>query len=557
MYLMNQKSLGGQDVGAPRRISRSRLAAVLGVLTLLASAGHGADAMQCWLYTSRNLLVDQNVTDLEALFRRAASAGYTHVLVSDSKFGRLADMDEHYFRNVERIKRLAVELHLEIVPAVFPIGYSNDILSRDPNLIEALPVRDALFVVHGGSARLEPDGAPKLKGGDYSDRKQGWWKDETVTSDQGAALIRDPKGQNARISQKLSVTPFRQYHIALRVKTQDFRGTLEVKLLAGEASLNYNNLGAKRTQDWTTHHVVFNSLDHSEVNLYIGCWGATTGSLWVDDAQLEEVGLLNLVRRPGAPLEVRKETGERLEEGKDLDSVRDPKMGTRPWLGEYDVYHESPVIRTALPEGSRLRVSYYHAVTVYDGQAMICPSEPKTLEVLRDQAERVHRAWGAKGYMMSHDEIRVMNWCKACQRRHLDAGAILADNARACIRILREVNPGGTIYVWSDMFDPNHNAHKDYYLVRGDLAGSWEGLDAGVVIIPWYFEKRVESLKWFAGRGNAQVIAGYYDTKPEQIRDWIAAAKPVKGVLGVMYTTWESRFDDLTRFAEVARESWK
>ena len=43
------------------------------------------------------------------------------------------------------------------------------------------------------------------------------------------------------------------------------------------------------TQDWAVHHVVFDSLDHSEANLYLGCWGGTTGELWYDDASLEEV----------------------------------------------------------------------------------------------------------------------------------------------------------------------------------------------------------------------------------------------------------------------------
>ena len=37
-----------------------------------------------------------------------------------------------------------------------------------------------------------------------------------------------------------------------------------------------------------------------------------------------------------------------------------------------------------------------------------------------------------------------------------------------------------TIYVWNDMFDPFHNAVNDYYLVRGDLKGSWEGLPKDV-----------------------------------------------------------------------------
>jgi uncharacterized protein (DUF1330 family) len=100
------------------------------------------------------------------------------------------------------------------------------------------------------------------------------------------------------------------------------------------------------------------------------------------------------------------------------------------------------------------------------------------------------------------------------------------------------------------MFDPNHNAHGDYYLVRGDFTGSWEGLDKEVIIVPWYFEKRDASLKWFADRGHAQVIAGYYDAAPERIRDWLVSAKKVSGVQGVIYTTWEHKYGDLERFAE-------
>ena len=512
-----------------------------------------ARPMQLWLYCSQNLWVDPNITELEALFSRASKAGYTHVLLADSKFAKLGDMDARYFRNVERVKTAASGLGLEIVPALFPLGYSNDLLWHDPNLIEALPVTNALFVVQGGAARLEPDPPISVQGGDFADLARWSWKDAVVAASNGAALIRDPRGQNARIVQKLVLTPFRQYHLSVRIKTEEFRGTPEVKVIGGNRVLNYNSLGVKPTQDWTTHHVVFNSLDHREANLYLGCWDGQAGALWFDDARLEEVGLVNVVRRVGAPLTVRREDGPALEEGRDFERVVDPRMGVKPWKGSYDVWHEPPVIRTALPDGTRLRVSYYHAATIHEDQAMVCPSEARTVELLRDQARRMHAAWGARGYLMSHDEIRVLNWCAACQQRRLEAGALLADNVRTCIRILREVNPGGRIYVWSDMFDPHHNARRDYYLVRGDLAGSWEGLDKDVIVVPWYFEKRVESLRWFAGRGHSQIIAGYYDHAPEQVRQWLEAARGFDGVLGVMYTTWQRRYDDLERFAELIK----
>ena len=130
-----------------------------------------ARALEKWIYCAQNLWVDKNVDGLETLLRRAAKAGYTHILLTDSKFAKLGDMDARYFRNVERVKKLAAELKLEIVPAIFQVGYSNDLLWHDPNLIEALPVRDAWFVVRGGIARLQPDPAVKLKGGDFADLK--------------------------------------------------------------------------------------------------------------------------------------------------------------------------------------------------------------------------------------------------------------------------------------------------------------------------------------------------------------------------------------------------
>lgn len=528
------------------------LSLVLLCAAIAPSSLKGAD-YKLWLYVPTNLQVDQNVDKLDALFRRAKSAGYTTILLTDSKFGRLHDVTTSYFKNAERVKKIAADLGLEIVPAVFPVGYSNDILYQDPNLAEALPVKDALFVVKDGIAKLQPENPPSLPGGDFSDLKRWSWKDDEVTADNGTAKVGTFSG-NARFNQKIKVQPFHQYHVSVRIKTQDFTGTPEIKAI-GKQLLNYANLGIKRTQDWTTHHAVFNSLENTDVNLYFGMWGGGKGTLWWDDAKIEEVGLQNLVRRPGAPLVVKKESGEILTEGKDFEPVRDPNMGNKPYNGEYSVWHEPPVIRTKLPDGNRLRVSYYHVVTIHDGQVMICPSEPKTMALLKDQAERLQKLWQPKAWMMSHDEIRVLNWCDACQKRHLDAGALLADNAKSCVKILRDLTPNARIYVWNDMFDPAHNAHDNYYLVRGNLAGSWEGLDKDVTIMNWHSGKAKVNVPWFSERGHKQVLAGYYDAPAERVQVWLDAAKGVKGIEGIMYTTWRQDYSQLEKFSELVKAS--
>ena len=527
-----------------------RTLALVGLLGGLFSSAPRSWALERWIYCAQNLWVDQNITNLTALMQRAAAAGYTHVLIADSKFGHLVDMDAHYFRNVATVKKAAQALGLEIVPAVFPIGYSNDILYHNPDLVEGLPVKEVPLVVSNGVASIVPDPAILFPGGDFSNLSRWSWKDSTVVADNGTARVSNPNGANARIVQHLKVQPFHQYHISVKVKTQGFATAPNVAVLGTSQSLNFADLGVQPTQDWQTHHAVFNSLTNTDVNVYFGVWCGTTGSLWWDDASIEETPFLNLIRRPGAPLVVHREGGAPLVESVDFTKLTDPLMGTVPWGGSYDIYHQVPLLHTSLPDGTRLRASWYHSMTVNDGQAMVCPSEPLTLTLLKDQATRMHAAWGARGYFMSHDEIRVMNWCQACQDRHLDAGEMLAANVKQCAEILRTVNPGGRIYVWSDMFDPNHNAHDNYYLVRGNLAGSWKGLDRDIIVVPWYYEKRAESLKFFSDLGNRQLIAGYYDSDPSQITNWLAAAKPYTGIVGAMYTTWQGRFTDLEKFGQ-------
>ena len=536
------------------------LSAALASLLLPASritAEEHAPARQMWLYYPTNLLVDANVDKLESIFRRASKAGFTDVLLGDSKFANLDRMPREYFRNVDRVKRIAGELHLELVPAVFPIGWSNALLNHDPNLAEGLPVRDQLFVVEHGEAHVVADPPVNFPSGNFADLKHWSWHDDLVVADGQAARMSDLNGRVGRVVQSIKVSPFHQYRISVRIKTKDFHGQPEIKVLAKDHALNYNDLGVKPTQDWTTHWTVFNSLDNHEANIYFGCWDGAAGSLWFSDAHIEEVGLLNVLRRPGAPLVVRRDgdtAAAPLVEGTDFEPVADPHMGNMPYNGEYDLTHEPPTIHTKLPDGTRLRVSYYHPMIIYGGSVMIALSEPKTMELLRDQARRMHAAFGAKAYFMEHDEIRIFNWDAASERRHLDAGPLLAANARSCIKILRDVNPDGDIYAWSDMFDPNHNAVKDYYLVHGSLVGSWEGLDPKIIIADWNFGHRDESLKWFAGRGNRLLIAGYYDAPLSDLRAWLDSAVKVPGTNAVMYTTWQNNYADLEKFAQVVKE---
>jgi hypothetical protein len=276
----------------------------------------------------------------------------------------------------------------------------------------------------------------------------------------------------------------------------------------------------------------------------------------MDDLRLEETAFVNLLRRDGCPLTVRDERGNALVEGKDFVELRDPKAGTSPWAGNFDVWHEPPQLtltpNSRIQAGQKLHVGFFHTVTIYDGQVTCCLDHPQVFEVLKDQVQRVEQLFAPKTYFLSHDEIRVANWCDSCRKEGRTAGRLLADNVRRCVAIVREVNPDAGLCVWSDMFDPHHNAHDEFYLVNGDLAGSWEGLPREMIVVNWNHGEAAKSMSFFGERGHDQVLAGYYDHDPRQIASWLKTGATAPGAHGAMYTTWQNDFSKLEEFARAA-----
>jgi hypothetical protein len=549
-----------------------------GAETGLASPSYG----ERWVYCSANLQVDKSANDLIALFERAKRSGYTGVVLADYKFQVLYRVPDSYFRNVERVKRAAARSGIELIPTVFSIGYSNGHLAQDPNLAEGLPVVDQPYVVKNDVAALDSQPAVRLKNGGLEEAKGDKFAGFSFQDDPGATTFADSSvhhqgrvacrlepgagvpgrtSPNVRLSQTVKLRPRTGYRLSCWVKTRDLAPAGSFKLLAAGTGpkgrqLTFHEGGLEPTQDWKFIEVVFSSLDQNEANLYVGFWGQGKGTFWVDDLALEELALVNVLRRPGCPLSVKSADNETtFEEGRDFEPVADPKLGRVPYEGEFEFNHAGATIRVArssrIKNGDRLRVSWYHPVITHGFQVTCCLGEPKLETILRDQARRIDELFHPKTFFMSHDEIRVANWCMACQNRKLTPGQLLAENARQCTSILKSVNPRARVVVWSDMFDPHHNAVDNYYLVNGSLKGSWEGLGPDVVIANWNGGKARESLGFFADRGHRQVIAGYYDGDDlTNFQQWDSAARTVRGVDGFMYTTWQAKYRLLEQYGK-------
>jgi hypothetical protein len=268
------------------------------------------------------------------------------------------------------------------------------------------------------------------------------------------------------------------------------------------------------------------------------------------------VGLLNILRRPGTPLTVQSEsTGERYEEGRDFGPIRDRTLTFR---FDHEPSRLGVTPGSRIQDGDRLKISYYHGMGVNAGQISICMSEPEVYKIWEKQASLMHKYLAPSKYLLSMDEIRAGGSCQACKQRHLSMAQILGDCITRQVAILRQANPKTEVFCWSDMLDPNHNAHGNYYLVEGDFTGSWNYVPKDLVIVCWYYEKRKESLGFFSSHGFRTLAGAYYDgdtlTNPS---GWLDVLGNTPNAVGIMYTTWQDKYTLLGSFGDLVRDRSK
>jgi hypothetical protein len=546
-----------------RKLTRGLVALVIGTLALQAACADvqpsgkpESRTQKRWLFVWRDMTAPNEVDRMIARFPRAKADGYNGVAFSYNIPASKA----------AELRQAAKQNGLDLIAIVM-----NG--SHDRNYNEGVLSKDALFVTHNGRATHVPDNPTRVVNPDFENvtgnHFNGWafqddegvttFADHDVVHSGTTSLRMESVGKNAarhcRISQPLKLQPHRQYHISVWVKTEDLSpADPEVKVLTSDArrSISFQTFHADRTQDWTHYDLCFNSLGNSDAQLYLGSWNGKDGKMWFDDLRIEEVGLVNVLRRPGCPVTVRGENGVAFEEGRDFEKVVDPQ------LQPYRAYHEPPAIKltagTRIKDGERLRVSYYHPIIVYEDRLTSCLSEPK---IFADWAEEIKTAdtlLHPAAFLMSHDELRVINQCALCQSKHMTPGELLAWNVHKAAEIIRAARPDAEIWVWNDMFDPMHNAVDNFYAVNGPLAGSWKGLDKGIGIVNWNGGLMGKNCKFFADLGLKQILSGYYDgdERGDNIAKWYDNTRSVPGVVGAMYTTWEDRYDAMDTWAKRA-----
>ena len=63
------------------------------------------------------------------------------------------------------------------------------------------------------------------------------------------------------------------------------------------------------------------------------------------------------------------------------------------------------------------------------------------------------------------------------------------------------------------------------------------------------------SIQFFAGRGNRQILSGYYDRgDSSDIAPWLDYSLGSSGVYACMYTTWGGDYSELENWAQAVKD---
>jgi hypothetical protein len=576
------------------------LALMIGLAGILpARPANAAEPQLRFVRIDANLYVDP-VSDLLKIAQAAKAAGANAIVFDDFKATSYSSPEyvaqrEQWLKPMRQLRDGIRALGLKLIITAFATGYCGGAEAHDVTITTGYPLKNAPMIVRNNQLAAIP--TAKLINGsfeNYAGNDPDWWNyqdapgaatfiDTAIVKTGRASLRFDSAGAvggQTRIFADMPVTPFQQYRLRFWVRTEnltvDYLGPYisradgtrsltaqEWSTSAPNGERTYFSRGRQLNLGWTEMRIAFNSLDSNRITIALGAWGVTSGRMWVDDVRLETVPLLNLIRRPDLPLTVRTSSGTLLREGIDVARLSDPLLGKLPYSGSYDTYHNPLAI--GVPVGSRLRdgdtvkVNGYHALVTAKAAASCSWNSPRTAAIARRIFKTLEADINPDGYLFNIDEVRTGGF-EPADEAYPSSAAALAAHATRIARIIRS-ETGHKPYVWCDMFDPEMNAVKNYYQVAGTLERAGNLISpADMVIVNWKDANAAtwdaasaqRSVKYFAGRGFTQVIAGFYDYPVgSNHRLWQAAIAGMPRIAGSMYTTWQSNYSQIARFGSL------
>lgn len=524
----------------------------------------GAQLHQRWFFSFGYGRRRTDVDQIKSLVDTGAAHGLNGMVLSSFGLDSITRWYEQDTALLQEIHAHCRQRNVELIPTGFSVGYGGGALGHDRNFAAALPT-SIMLEARGG--KLRPVfGDNLLKNGDLEAHTHGRFSGFSFHDQPGTITFVDTvaaagktsiRFQNleanahghGRIMQVVAVKPQRPYRFSFKIKTRDLQpiGGIKAMVLRESGTLATLNPTLKSTQSWTEVSLDFLNHSETEVKVYAGIWGGEMGTFWLDDLRFcEGATLADIVQREGAPLVLRSVDRDlTFTAGKDFQHI-----GNLRELNQVSLTPE-----TTIREGERLQLDCYkipHVSHAWGKQISLCMSHPDLYDYWEAQARRLHRIIGYRKVLLSMDEIRNGGGCLACRGRGLTMAEILGECITRQVALFKRIDPKIEVLIWSDMLDPGHNAHDNYYGVVGDFTGAWQYVPRELIIMCWHHQIRDASLAFFSGKGFCTLGAAYYDADDlRNPQDWLASLQKTPQAQGIMYTTWRQRYQLLPGFGDL------
>lgn len=542
------------------------------LLFLSPCVSHADSYPDRWFFATDGIGDDIQMENIIELMNRAHKKNLNGMLWSCG-IENYQTFSQERKNRVIKIRDTAEKLNIEIIPTVWTIGYATA-LGKNPNLMEGIEVQNVPYICLGDKAvwdrsecvekaqnpDFEQGSNNKFPGyGCLEAGKLAFADSEIVHSGKSSLRVENftqhSHGVN-RFRQPFDVKPHRLYEASFWRKTQELQPEdcfyLEIYAPGSNMLTKFKAPSGKNgSDDWRRFSLMVNSNIYDSLSVYAGVWGGQSGRAWMDDFSFKIAGIVNPIRRAGAPITVKNaQTGEVYSEGKDFafpEKYR-PKTGTPV---NKSIEFTIPA-GSAIKSGDKLLISCYCSIPMGNGQKSTCMSEPEVYEFFAQSAAVVNETLKPKKWLLSMDEIRFAGTCKACQNRNMSLAQILGDCITKQYNAIKKVNPNAAVYIWNDMLDPALNGKKNYMNCVGDYANAVDYIPKGIVITCWERRHIQESMEYFSQKGFATQAAAYYDVDNlDNCREWLMQCNKTPKCTGIMYTTWRNKYELLEGFADL------
>ena len=500
-------------------------------LTLIAVAALAASDVSAqkfderWVFVMGSLKHESMWPGASNAVVTAAEHGMNGVLWSGG-ISEVESWPADHLERVERMKRLCAEKNLEIIPTIWPTA--SAVARYHPELGETSPIEGLRFVRRGAQAEFVSSTRRRLDGLNGDGRVGG----EVTSVD-------------------VPVRPHAIYRISLKVKTEGFTGASRLSLRAfPKGSWETRAISCEKfkpDQDWTEVVLAAQSVEDDAFSIRMFSSDKKAGGVYhVKDAVLEEIA----PAKPSTGLGLKVVSAS---SGKSYDEGRDFKVRAGRGRSPFSLTIPSG---SEIREGEDLLVDVQAPVEVVHASTPLCFTHPGRADYYRRSAAAVKRVLDPKKWFLYCDEIRAGGLCPRCRASGKTMAQLIAEDVKLQCEAIRAVCPDATIYSWSDMFDPNHNAREHYFSMASSLTGIWDLIPKDLVICCWK-EGRGEatSAGFFEKLGFRTQVALYYDQDDFLLtRKGLDAAMACPNCRGVVFATWRYNYAKLPEFCKVVDE---